>query len=124
MPQQVRIVNLSRPQSEPLPARFCDSFWCRLRGLMFRRSIPPHWGLLLVERQDSRMQTAIHMFFVFFDLAVVWINQAGEVVDIQRARAWRPFYAPRQPARYTLEMAAGRLGDYAIGDQIAIEPPA
>jgi uncharacterized membrane protein (UPF0127 family) len=122
MPGQVAIINRTQPQSEPLPARFCDSFLCRLRGLMFRRSIPTGWGLLLVERRDSRLDTAIHMFFVPFDLAVVWINTAGRVVDVKLARSWRPFYAPRLPARYTLEMAAGHLHDFAIGDEIVIQP--
>jgi uncharacterized protein len=121
MPRQVRITNRTRSANGPIVARYCDSFLCRLRGLMFRRSIPDQWGLLLVEKRESRVDTSIHMFFVWFDLAVVWINNAGEVVDVRLARRWRPFYAPRRPARYTLEMAARHLQDFQIGDQLSIE---
>ncbi len=121
MPEQVWIHNRSRAGSHPLPARNCVSFLCRLRGLTFRRAMPDNWGLLLAYGRDNRLDTAIHMMFVWFDLAVVWINTAGQVVDVQLARAWRPFYAPRRPARYVLELAAGHLNDFSIGDQVSIE---
>ena len=74
-------------------------------------------GLLLVEARDSRLDTAIHMLFVFMDLAVIWINSEKVVVDTVLARAWRPAYAPRQPARYILEIHPSRLGEFKIGDQ-------
>ena len=82
----------------PLQAIYCDSFLCRLRGLMFRSSLAHDEGLLLVEARDSRLDTSIHMLFVFMDLAVIWINSEYTVVDTVLARAWRPAYAPRQPA--------------------------
>jgi uncharacterized protein len=119
--EQVWIYNRSRENCPALPARNCTSFWCKLRGLTFRRSIPERWGLLMVYGQDNRVDTAIHMMFVWFDLAVVWINSAGRVVDVKLAKAWRPFYAPKAPARYVLEMAAGHLHEFSIGDQVSIE---
>lgn len=70
---------------------------------MFRRGLLPGEALLLVEKSDSRASAAIHMLFVPFDLAVVWINSAGRVVDKVRARPWRPFYGPSAPARFILE---------------------
>lgn len=85
---------------------------------MFRSSLSPDQGLLLVEARDSRLDTAIHMFFVFMDLAVIWINSEKVVVDTVLARAWRPAYAPRQPARYILEIHPARLGEFKIGDHI------
>ncbi len=113
--------NLSRPGTGLLSVRYCASFLCRLRGLTFRRQ-PPEDGLLLVERRDSRLDTSIHMLFVFFDLAVVWINSAGEVVDVKCARRWRPAYLPVRPARYVLELAVERLSDFKVGDLVRIEP--
>jgi len=75
----------------------------------------------MVYARDTRVDTAIHMMVVFFDLAVVWINAAGEVVDVKLAKAWRPFYAPQKPARYVLEMAAGHIHDFSVGDRVSIE---
>jgi len=104
--------------SSPLTVNYCDSFLCRLRGLMFRASLPMQEGLLLVEARDSRIDTAIHMLFVFMDLAVIWINSDHVVVDTVLARRWRPAYVPRKPARYILEIRPERLGEFKAGDRV------
>jgi uncharacterized protein len=114
----IRIENKNTPLPAPLQAIYCDSFMGRLRGLMGRSSLPLAEGLLLVETRDSRVDTSIHMFFVYMDLAVVWINSGYTVVDTVLARSWRPFYAPRQAARYTLEIHPSRLNEFTIGDQV------
>jgi uncharacterized membrane protein (UPF0127 family) len=102
-------------------AIYCDSFLCRLRGLMFRSSLPQEEGLLLVEGHDSRIDTSIHMLFVFMDLAVIWINSNNSVVDVVLARSWRPVYLPRQAARYILEIHPDRLNEFKIGDQVEFQ---
>lgn len=103
---------------------WCASFLCKLRGLQFRQSLRPGEALLLVEDRDSVMLTAIHMFFVNFDLGVVWINAAGRVVDKVRAKPWRPSYAPREPARYVLETDPAFLDRVNIGDVWILEDAA
>jgi hypothetical protein len=118
---QILVHNLTRPKIPPITAHYCDSFLCRLRGLMFRRSIPDGWGLLLVQGSDSRLDTAIHMLAMWIDLGVVWINSQGVVVDTRHARRWRPAYLPASPAQYILEMNVAHLGDFAVGDRIQFE---
>ncbi len=103
---------------------WCAGFLCKLRGLQFRQSLRPGEALLLVEDRDSVMLTAIHMFFVNFDLGVVWINAAGRVVDKVRAKPWRPSYAPREPARYVLETDPAFLDRVNIGDVWILEDAA
>lgn len=121
MSHTVLIHNESRPHQAPLQAAWCASFFCRLRGLMLRRALPERWGLLLVQSNESKLDAAIHMLFMRIDLAVVWINNAGEVVDVRLARRWRPMYAPQRAARYVLETAVERLDDYQIGDILSFE---
>lgn len=94
---------------------------CRLRGLMFRSRLRVGEALILVEPRESRSATAIHMFFVPFAIAAIWINNSGRVVDKVLARPWRPFYAPRAPARYTLETDPAFLDGVAIGDELVFE---
>ena len=118
MPRPIIIHNLTRSIMQPAQAGYCDSFLCRLRGLMFRARLDPDAGLLLVERRDSRLDTSIHMFFVPFDLAVFWINSEMTVVDKVIAKSWRPAYFPKAGARYTLEIHPDRFGDYEIGDKV------
>lgn len=117
----IRVENKSLPLSASIQAKYCDSFLCRLRGLMFRSSLDACEGLLLVEAHDSRIDTSIHMFFVFMDLGVVWINSQHQVVDTIRAKAWRPVYLPRQAARYTLEIHPDRLGEFNVGDLVEFQ---
>jgi uncharacterized membrane protein (UPF0127 family) len=118
---QIIITNLSQPSISPVKARFCESFLCRLRGLTFRRSLASHEGLLLVQKKDSRVDASIHMLAVFMDLAIVWINTDGDVVDSRLARRWRPIYVPQKPARYVLEMTPDRLVDFKVGDKVKFE---
>lgn len=102
-------------------ARWGASFLSRLRGLMFRRGLAEGEALILVENADSRAATAIHMFFVPFAIAAVWIDSEQKVVDKVEARPWRPFYAPRAPARYVLEAAPDLLAQVSIGDELVFE---
>ena len=77
----------------------CDTFWKRGWGLMFRRPLAEEEVYLFVERRESVAQMAIHMFFVFFPIAVVWLDQNKRVVDKALARPFRPYYAPCRPAQ-------------------------
>lgn len=100
--------------------KWCRSFLCRLRGLTFRRHLPADEGLLLVESRPSIAATAIHMLFVFFPIAAIWLDDSFSVVDAKLARPFRPFYAPRAPARYVLEAAPVLLDLVSVGDQLYI----
>ena len=99
----------------------CDTFWKRGRGLMFRRSLAEEEVYLFVERRESVAQTAIHMFFVFFPIAVVWLDGDRRVVDKVLARPFRPYYAPRRAARYYVEGHPSLLDRVSVGDQLEFE---
>lgn len=118
MPRPITVQNRSRKLDTPATVGYCDSFTCKLRGLMFRSRLDPDDGLLLVEKRNSRLDTSIHMFFVPFDLAVVWINADKVVVDKVLAKSWKPAYFPKADAQYTLEIHPDRWGDYEIGDKV------
>lgn len=99
-------------------ARWCDTYLTKLRGFTFRRHLAESDGLVLVEGQDGRLATAIHMLFVNFDLAVIWVNDAGQVVDKVLARPWRLSYAPQAPARYVIEGHPNILEQVEIGARV------
>ena len=116
----VRLLNLTRPDTAPLSVRVCRSFWSRFRGLMFTPSVDLNGGILIDEKADNRVSTSIHMFFMNYDIAVVWIDSAGAVVDRAIARRWRPYYAPNRPARYILETHPARLADFQLEDRVKL----
>lgn len=116
--RQVTIQNPARSSHTSIKAQYCDTFLSRLRGLMFTAPLPHNVGLLLVEERESRFDASIHMFFVNYDLAVIWINRSHHVVHTCLARRWRPFYMPSSPARFILEMHADHLADFKVGDLV------
>ncbi|MCX8025166.1 MAG: DUF192 domain-containing protein [Thermanaerothrix sp.] len=114
------VQNLTHPLESPLRVRLCASYWERLRGLMFQPRLAPFEGILLVESREGRLETAIHMLFMRFDVAVIWINRAHRVVDICHARPWELMYVPQQPASYILETHPNYLAYFTVNDEIEI----
>ena len=98
--------------------RWCSSNWCRLRGLQFRRRLGESEAILLVHPQESVLQSSIHMFFVFFPIAAIWIDSMGRVASTKLARPWRPYYASASPAQYVLEAHPDLLDRVSVGDEL------
>ena len=101
--------------------KWCDSFGTKLRGLMFRRSIADDEGLVLVENRSSIAATSIHMFFVPFDIAAIWLDDDRRVVHTALAKSWHPYYASPVAARYVLEGPPALLQRVAVGEQLRFE---
>ncbi|NOQ40334.1 MAG: DUF192 domain-containing protein [Anaerolineales bacterium] len=118
---KVNVINETRSLEKPLRVKNCDTFFCRLLGLMFRKEMDSADGLLLVQKKESRGNAAIHMFFVGMDLGVIWLNNNREIVDIQLAESWKPMYTPKYPARYVLEITPDRIPDFNLGDKLDFE---
>ncbi len=95
--------------------RPCRSWGCRGRGLMFRRALREDEGLFFVFPRPGRWGTAIHMFFVFFPIAAIWLDEAGRVVHAVEARPFR-IYIPARPARYLIEGPTALLAHARIGE--------
>ena len=96
-----------------------DSLLKRMRGLMFRRRISK--PLLFILPKPTRRQASIHMFFVFFPIDLVYLDENWRVVDIYVGV--RPFtvnITPKKEAKYILEMEKGTVArsDIRLGDLI------
>jgi uncharacterized membrane protein (UPF0127 family) len=114
------MINLTTGETIAQQIVRCDTFWKRGRGLMLRRKKAVEEGrvFLFVERRESVAQATIHMLFVFFPIAVVWLDAHKQVVDKALARPFRPYYAPRQPAQYYVEGHPTLLGQVSPGDRL------
>ena len=102
-------------------AKWCASYWCHFKGLQLVRHLPEESGLLFVTGSESRAGTAIHMFFMFLSIAVVWLDKDGVVVDKTFAKPWRPAYAPQSPAMYYIEANPSLLDRVEIGDKLTFD---
>jgi uncharacterized membrane protein (UPF0127 family) len=120
MSELLTVQDSTHSLARPIQARRCASYLCRLRGYMFRKRIDPNEGLLFIYSRESRVDTSIHMLFVFTDLAVFWLDSQQTVVDKVLAKSWRPAYAPGRGARYILEAHSDHLGDFQIGEKVEL----
>lgn len=113
----MKILNLTHP-AEPIEIQLCESFFTRFRGLMFRPNINEHEGIGLISDPPGVINASIHMFFMWFDIAVIWLDGSRQVVDKTLAKRWHPYYAPGKPAMYTLELHPSHLMDFEPGDKV------
>lgn len=115
------IKNLTTGQIIATEVKWCNTFLSKSRGLMFRRAIQEDEALVFVESKESVSLTSIHMFFVFFPIAVVWLDAEKRVVDKKLARPFRAYYAPQRPAQYFVEGHPNILDKVQIGDRLELE---
>lgn len=115
---EICINNVSRGEVLVPRARWCASRLCRMVGLQFHRPLQDGEGLLMKMKEEGVGITSIHMFFVFFPIAAIWINNDLQITSAQLAKPWRPFYASPTPARYVLETTIDTLERVSIGDQL------
>jgi uncharacterized membrane protein (UPF0127 family) len=95
-------VSISAHDDIVASAQLCTSFWCKLRGVMFRRSITDDDCLLMSVGGDA--EAVIHTHFVFCPIAVVWLTADGEIIERVLAKPWRIYAPPRgRKPRWILE---------------------
>lgn len=90
-------------------------------GLMFTAALPNDQGLLFVTGAESRTNSTIHMFFMRYPIAVIWLDKTGRVVDAQLAKPWRPAYVPKAPAQFYIEANLALLDTVRVGDRLRFD---
>lgn len=93
-----------------------DTYFTRLKGLMFRRELAAQKGLLL----DPCPQ--IHTCFMRFDIDAVFVDKNGTVLYVaEKMKPWR-FGRFVRGSRRTLELAGGSLnGRVHKGDELIFD---
>ena len=88
-----------------------DTWWLRFKGLQFRKPLPDGHAILL------RPCSSIHTLWMRFSIDVVFVDEAGRVVQVDRAvRPWRTVISKTRSAA-VLEMTAGALSEgLSVGD--------
>ena len=88
---------------------------------MKQKNLPADEGLFFVYGRESRMDTSIHMLFMNFAIATIWLDGSGKVVDKVLAKPWRLAYGPSKPARYVIEANPAVLDQVTIGDTLSFD---
>jgi len=99
--------------------RVAGNPWQRLKGLMFENPGNFDYALVFTLPRESIAHATIHMLFVFFPIDVVYLNREKEAVDIVRnLQPFSPHCAPKKPAKFFVELPAGKSSGIKIGDRL------
>lgn len=121
MKRYLNVINLSHPLLDPLNVVLCDTFFSKFKGLMFTKEVNVTGGILIDEKVESKLNTAIHMLFMNYDIAAIWLNKSYKVVDLTLAKKWHMVYSPSFKAKFVLEIHSSRLNQFHRGDQLTVE---
>jgi uncharacterized membrane protein (UPF0127 family) len=97
-----------------------DTFFKRFLGLMGRKRIANMEGLLFMLKKPSKFDAAIHMLFMNFDIAVIWLSDDFVVIDQTLAKKWHLSYMPKDKAKYYLETHPSQLANFTEGDHLEL----
>jgi len=93
----------------------------RQKGLMFRRSLPPSYGMLFDFKRDQEVSFWMHNTYVSLDM--IFIRSDGRIVRIaENTETESDKLIPSQgPVRFVLEVVAGTARKLGIepGDRVA-----
>ncbi|WP_100333150.1 DUF192 domain-containing protein [Bacillus alkalisoli] len=85
-----------------------NTFLKRLKGLMFRVKPIREEGILL------KPCNSIHMFFMFFAIDVVFVNEENEIVYLkEHVKPWTVVW-PVKGAVAAIELPTGTISNYSI----------
>jgi uncharacterized membrane protein (UPF0127 family) len=103
----------------------CESSDDRRKGLLGRSSITQDEGVLMVlppsRRGAKGFWTSIHMMFMKFPIAVVWIDDNHKVAASVLAKPWR-FYGTSRKSSYILEVHPSHLHAFRPGVVVEWKP--
>lgn len=105
-----------------IPVEVAAGELARGRGLAGRPCVQPGWGLLLMWPEPT--EVAITMAEMAFDLALVFVDGEGVVVDVQRGRAGEGgLYRADARVRWVLEVEPVTVGvaGIEVGGRLSFE---
>lgn len=113
---KVPITTILIPPDIKIEAELAQDDETRMRGLMFRESMPENAGMLFVFPYTDR-----HSFWMkntLIPLDLIWLNERKEIVYVVTAPPCKgdpcDSYVPMQKARYVLELNGGFLKKHNI----------
>ena len=104
------ILNRSRRTLISSHERSCRMVLSQSRGLMFCRK----QNLVMEFTHEKRV--SLHMFFVFFPIDVLLLNEKKEIIEIKRNFKPFSFWHSQQKGKYVVELAFP--GEYEIGEKL------
>lgn len=100
----------------------------RARGLMFREALAPDAGMLFIFDDEQPRAFWMHnckisLDILYFDHDFKLVSSALSVPPCSLDPSQCPSYASEKPAKYVLELAAGRATEIGVmpGDKLSVD---
>jgi len=113
------IVNKTKKTKLAEKHRICGSVGSKARGLMFTNEASVKKTSLVFEFNSERFQS-MHMFFVFYPIDVLFLDEKRNVVEMKKEfRPWQVYNAAKK-AKYVIELPSNTIikTKTAVGDRI------
>lgn len=120
--KRIGLINSTKNKIISEKVVFAKTLFQKFRGLMFRRQKDVNYAMIFDFGRAARKSAAIHMFFVFFPIDVVYLRD-GKVVDMHKAvPPFTSYLAPKERADTLIELPQGAIWQNGIniGDEIKI----
>jgi len=99
-----------------IKAEIADTNLKRIKGLMFRKSLPKNEGMLFIFDQED--YHGIWMMNMSFPIDIIWFDKEKKVVDIVQDAQPCMFscttYKPNHKANFILEVPANFTKEYGV----------
>ncbi|WP_413302163.1 DUF192 domain-containing protein [Bacillus sp. 1P10SD] len=112
----MKVVNLSNGAELANNLSTADTFFKRLKGLMFSKSLPAGHGLLI------RPCQSIHTFFMNYSIDVLYLSEDFEIVGLDETVKPATVGKYHKRAKSVLELPAGMIQktETKIGNYLTI----
>ena len=110
------IINTAKNRLIAADASYCDGVFSKFVGLMFSKK---RKGALIFRFEKERI-IALHMFFVFYPIDVLFLDKKNIVVDKKESFMPFTFYSSKRKSMCAIELPNGtiRKTKTEIGDKI------
>jgi len=112
------IVNLkNKKRNFSTNSKIHSNIFSQAHGLMFTKPLKLNQSILIKFKKEK--QEAIHMFFVFYPIDAVWLNQDYKIVHIERnIRPFTSLVDPKKKAIAILETQKEATINLRVGDKL------
>lgn len=117
---EMALVNKTNKAVLSKDVRICRSAWSKGWGLMFKSEnhVLQHALVFVFDNERTR---GLHMFFVFYPIDVLFLDEKKHIVDMKQR--FRPFtlYNSRREAKYVIELPQDsiRRSKTSLGDVVS-----
>ena len=95
-----------------------NTVFTRFKGLMFEKKENFDYGLIFELAKEGRINSSVHMLFVFFPIDIVFLNSQKIVVDKATLNPWKLNYTPKKSAKYFVELPNGIGNKIKSGEKL------